>query len=284
MDKSPTILLAAIMAISLTSCSGNSGSGTSASQTGGQPKLLRSLNDTGADYCRDAGGELVDCTTSLPQDGNAGRDYQAAANTLNNALNNTLNKVGSGPVGFDWTKLDSAGRALAYQTQTWLTEGNEADGTTWSCIKDNHTGLLWEVKTDSAESLHYRALRYAWFNPDNDTNGGEPGLQNSDDCNGSACNTLAFVAALNAKVHCGSQRWRMPTVNELMTLVVARNLDLVMDRAYFPNANNDQYWSSQTYVPVRTRAWYLYFSDGSTGSTLKEAPNYLRLVADQETP
>ena len=68
-----------------------------------------------------------------------------------------------------------------------------------------------------------------------------------------------------------------------LPVVVTTNLDLVVDTNYFPNTKNDQYWSNQTYAPVRLRAWYLYFSDGSTGSTIKEAPNYVRLVADGES-
>lgn len=259
-----------VSSMATSSLASSSSSATSSSSS----IALHPINDTGTSYCRDNTGELNECLVSEPQDGNTGRDVKAELGVLD--------KQGAGPQGFDWTKVSNSGKIINPQNNDWMLGGNA--GQQWACVVDNHTGLTWEVKTDDSASPHYTNLRYSWYNPDAATNGSEAGTQNTDDCNGVTCNTLAYIAYLNSLNYCGHSNWRLPTVNELMTLAVTDNIDLAMDTHYFPNAKNDQYWSSQSYAPVRTRAWYLYFSDGSTGSTIKEAPNYVRLVAAEVNP
>lgn len=274
-NTSSTLLLTCLcLTVTLAGCGGGNGSipaSSSAASIASHP-----LNDTGTSFCRDAVGELIDCLISPAQDGSHGRDFAA--------LNGSLAKTGGGQAGFDWSKIARSGNALANQHQGWQNNGNETAGSQWACVHDHHTGLLWEVKSGNDDHPQYANFRYSWFVPNDSINGGEPGLENSQDCNGIACNTQAYIHYLNTENYCGHTNWRLPTMNELMTLTVTDNLDLAMDSDYFPNAKNDQYWSSQTYAPIRQRAWYLYFSDGSTGSTLKEAPNFLRLVADKDTP
>jgi hypothetical protein len=64
------------------------------------------------------------------------------------------------PQRFDFTKLGSTGNVLNIQNATWRAggTGTEDAGTKWSCVKDNHTGLIWEVKTDSGEKKHANVL------------------------------------------------------------------------------------------------------------------------------
>jgi len=104
------------------------------------------LNDTGlligGNYPT---GNNADCSgeTVSEQDCSTGRDKQAA--------DGNLSKIGSGQAGFDFTKLGSDGTPLAIQNQTWDDLGNENSGTQWSCVKDNHTGLIWETKVNSIQ-------------------------------------------------------------------------------------------------------------------------------------
>ena len=258
--------------LTLAACNGK-GNNSSSSQNGSSsssspttPSL--GLNDTGATYCRDNSGNNADCLVAPPQDGNTGRDSQI------------LNKQGSGPAGFDWQKLARDGKTLSNQQLAWQNTGSESASTQWSCVQDHRTGLVWEVKSDVAGSINHRDLRYSWLDDDASRNGGIAGSASNLDCNGSLCDTQAYVAALNDLNFCARSNWRFLSLNELLSLVVTDNLDLVMDTAYFPHAHNDQYWTSQSYAPDRDKAWYLYFSDGSFGSTLKSSPNYLRLVSD----
>ena len=53
----------------------------------------------------------------------------------------THNDNSDGHAGFSYTKLDSNGKPLPDQTVDYAT-------TPWACVKDNVTGLIWEVKTD----------------------------------------------------------------------------------------------------------------------------------------
>ncbi|MDZ7621733.1 MAG: hypothetical protein U5O69_04740 [Candidatus Competibacteraceae bacterium] len=111
------------------------------------------LNDTGITWCaNDTTNNLACPVTSHPgQDGDHGRDALARAGQLQ--------KVGGGKAGLDFTKLDANGNALP------------ASASSWSCVRDNHTGLIWEVKTTSGLRGHV-STRYIWYDPDHSTNGG----------------------------------------------------------------------------------------------------------------
>lgn len=217
------------------------------------------------------------CNDAFPlQDGHFGRDALSRENKLK--------KMGGGHGGFDWTKLGRTGKVLAEQNVPWRIDGSEKEGFQWSCVRDNHTGLIWEIKSNDSTQFNYTNLQYSWYNANEAENGGSPGLQNLDDCNGIACNTQAYIDALNTMKLCGSDQWRLPTVNEQLTLAISDFVDLAMDKNYFPNAKNDQYWSSQTYVPRRELSWYFYYSDGSAASALKITPVYVRLVHQNVNP
>jgi hypothetical protein len=43
---------------------------------------------------------------------------------------------------------------LSIQNAAWIIggTGTESAGTKWSCVRDNVTGLIWEVKTDSGSA------------------------------------------------------------------------------------------------------------------------------------
>lgn len=250
-----------------------SSTASSAASVPSDAHLTKALNDTGTNFCRDINNVTENCLTAPSQDGNHGRDFLAA--------NGELSKTGAGPLGFDWTKIASTGETLTNQQLVWQNGGSEESGTRWGCVQDNNTGLLWEVKSGDVASAHYYLLRYSWFDANSNSNGGNAGLENTSNCNGVSCNTQAYIDYLNNLNYCGSSQWRLPTVNELMTIVVTANLDLVVDEGYFPNTKNDQYLSNQTLASDRARAWYLYFSDGSTGYAPKTSPNYVRLVSKE---
>ena len=81
-----------------------------------------------------------------------------------------------------------------------------ADG---PCVQDIFTSLVWEVKTTKA-GLHHRDHTYTWFDPDEAV--GEldyRGVPNGGQCQGSACDTSAFVAAVNESALCGYTDWRI---------------------------------------------------------------------------
>ncbi len=204
------------------------------------------LNDTGIDWCADGSQNNLDCPVHgyEGQDGDHGRDAQAAAGKLP--------KVGAGDGGFDFTKLDANGEELA------------ASASDWSCVRDNVTGLIWEVKQPvGSGGLRDANHTYTWYNPDNSTNGGYAGTQNSGTCQGSACDTQAFVAAVNSQSLCGASDWRLPSLNELRSIVHNGRIEPAIEQSYFPYTGKlAGYWSSSPYAYNGYYAWYFGFYSG----------------------
>lgn len=234
---------------------------------------LSPLNDTGITLCSSGPeGSAVRCPQpEYPgQDAEYGRDAQA-----------NLSKVGGGNAGFDFTKLDSRGIPLANQTMTWDQEGSEQVGSRWSCVMDNVTGLTWEVKHADLNSVQYFQHKYSWFNDDT-RNGGSPGSLEGGQCVGlTQCNTKDYLAYINTELKlCGSAQWRLPTINELLSIVDHSKVAPPLDTFYFPNASTDAHWSSQTVAHQPDYAWYVYFTAGGNSPLAKFAGGHILLVND----
>lgn len=76
--------------------------------------------------------------------------------------------------------------------------------------------------------------------------------------------------------------WRLPSVNELMTLIdYTKSGPPVINATLFPATGNLSYWTSTTYSVTTTRPWNVSFSNALTGnSTLKTSASfYARCVA-----
>jgi len=222
--------------------------GLAAAQTG-------ALNDTGQTACYDAPGNVVACsTTTTPgQDPRYGRDAAATAGALP--------KTGGGAAGFDFTALDASGNAL------------NAPGS-HACVKDNTTGLWWEVKTTDS-GLRDWSNSYTWYDSSQTSN---PGYQGSETCSntlGGKCNTQAYVNAVNAAGLCGHNDWRLPTRLELLSIVHNGTSDPAIDTGYFPHTRSAWYWTS---MPRLSTAWVVHFIDGSPNVNDKNYINYVRLV------
>lgn len=178
----------------------------------------------------------------------------------------------SRPLSF--TKLDGAGKSLA------------DSATAWSCVRDNVTGLIWEVKSTDG-GLHGKEHTYTWFNPDETANGGVEGREGEPDdliCGSPAvvpggCDTQKYVAAVNAAGWCGSKDWRLPSVDELATLVdYGRSLPAT-PTAYFPDIIMPAgFWTSTPSAAGPSYAWIVIFDDGYLGTCVKSWNYYLRLV------
>lgn len=212
------------------------------------------LNDTGIVRCSSALDNNLDCPTAgyPSQDAQFGRDA-------------TSNDPSDGHAGFSFTKLDDKGEPLP------------ANATTWACVRDNVTGLIWEVKTDDA-GLHDRDWTYTWYNPDPSTNGEDPGLEGGGLCESSTCDTLGFVEAVNAVGLCGATDWRLPTRFELVSIASLDRLGPAIDLDYFPNTLSSQYWSATADAYLSGQAWVVYFSQGGVTVNGKHGAYAVRLV------
>lgn len=119
---------------------------------------------------------------------------------------------------------------------------SETTSTPWDCIADNVTGLFWEVKTpnsDPNDVFDFRSGRwlYSWFNSTGLNDGGVSGTENGGICFDTVnCDTEKYVAAVNAAGLCGFSDWRMPSIDELYTIIDMGKIgNLDYDRNFFPN-------------------------------------------------
>lgn len=238
---------------------------------------IYAINDTGITTCVDGSGVSIDCfdTTSdtFGQDGNYGRDSLEIMNSNDN-----------GDAGFNFTKVSSLGVEL------------DASETDWDCVQDNITGLMWEVKTDD-DGQRDKDWTYTWYSVDSETNGGDEGTEDdgsdatSSSCyegvnnsGSNLCNTSEYVALVNTSKLCGYDDWRMPTVNEMSSLVHYGKGKPAMDTDYFPNTHFStySYWSASTVSNTNTKAWVADFTYGRDWSNFKTSVEYVRLVRSNE--
>jgi hypothetical protein len=223
------------------------------------------MNDTGVSYCRDSSPYDHDCLlvaadtgTHPRQDARYGRDAAAEVGKLT--------KVGGGNAGFDFTALDANGHPT-----TPLPSTNPH-----SCVRDNVTGLVWEVKTTDG-GLRDQKWLYSWFDSVHNYGGNSGKESGGISCKTiGRCDTEKYVADVNAIALCGFSDWRMPTVDELLGIVDYGQSKIegtfpFIDRNYFPNsagggAAGNRYWTASPYGDPNSkdRAWLVYFSDGST--------------------
>ena len=211
------------------------------------PVATGGLNDTGITFGGDdPSGNNPGCTSNIaaPQDCHQGRDA-------------THNVDSDGHAGFSFTKLDANGNSLP------------TSATNWTCVKDNITGLIWEVKTDDG-GIHDKDNTYRW--------GGVTRL-------GSGYGTYyddwdTLVNGSNAANFCGGNNWRVPTVDELQGIVdySVGYPGPTIDTAYFPNAVADLVWSSSPFAYYSSSACGVYFDDGGAGIGYRGGAFGLRLV------
>ena len=279
----------------------------------------RPINDTGISTCSDsslldstAGYEVIsasgvhnndlDCSALTPpvtqstdstevngdlvrggQDALFGRDV-------------THNDDADGHAGFSFTKLGANGIALIDQSKLWNSVGSEATNDQWSCVQDNVTGLIWEVKQDSNSSfgdgLHDADDTYSWYSTDSSNNGGDAGYEDNlgNICTGynvsdasTDCNTQAYVTRVNTQGLCGFNDWRLPVNDELNNIAANDRISPAIDAAFFPNTLINFYWSSSTQAGFNNLVQTVSFFSGDDGRTRKHNNKSIRLVHGSQT-
>ena len=264
----------------------NSGSASPDSQADTSPKLpvtsTGRLNDTGMSWGANyPTGVNTGCLgeTVKAQDCSQGRDAE-------------FNDDTDGRAGFSFTKLDENGQPLS------------ATASSWSCVKDNVTGLIWEIKQGGNgipgdEGLHDPDDLFAWFK---DGNGERRkfdtvcyGASDSADIN--PCRTDQFIERVNAeskKGYCGYSDWRLPTRAELRSIVdyskvnpIHKSTDAVdtsglnpmIETRFFPGTRPLDYWNYS--IPASgSQAWTVSFETGDDNLSFFGTALPVRLVRD----
>lgn len=204
------------------------------------------------------------------QDGQRGQDIIHA--------NNLSEKAGRGEKGFDFTRLDEMGDEV------------DDDNASWRCVRDNITGLIWESKTDVlTTTLHSSSYSYSWYETDEveGFDGDENGISTS--CSLTSCNTESFIAEVNVQGLCNFRDWRLPTHNELLSLLhLGQTTAPMIDTDYFPSTTDSLtvpvwYWTQDSSADgfaneQAQNAWAIDFASGNDNFLNKSTASKVRLV------
>jgi len=238
--------------------------------------VLGDLPDTGVVNCYDISGIIPCGDDNYPrQDADGGRD----------SVVQYLRKIGKGEKAFDFTKLDQFGDELADTANDF------------SCVRDNVTGLIWELKepvisAPPASTLRAANNRYSFVstNAGNGDEAGVPAPALSTCPSAENCGIEAYVEEVNATVYCGGANWRLPTLEELMSIADFSRVgeNHLLDPAFFrfePDyavQNNMFYWTAQTSAEGGggISAWVFDIRNGNDNTLPKQQNQlgYVRLV------
>jgi len=239
------------------------------------------LNDTGIDWCSDEITNLsVDGTRVQKTEGcetllatHPGQDAVYGWDVL--ARDRKVKKTGSGSAGFDFTKLCKGGApANEGNCPPNPLQGSGPDN--WACTRDNVTGLTWEIKID--KGLRSQDNTYTWYREDKTYNADYSGLKNGGSCEGSDCDTHAYIKAINDMELCGASDWRLPTKSELLSIVDNSRFKPAIDERFFPMTLPSYYWTSSPYPDQPDSAWQVYFLYGEALPGKKGQSSAVRLV------
>ncbi|WGZ93932.1 MAG: DUF1566 domain-containing protein [Candidatus Thiothrix putei] len=215
----------------------------------------------------------------------------------------TTNPTTTAPATRTFTQLDANGGDV--------TPGLESA----ACVKDSQSGRAdryWEAKTDepsgqtlSGETFRDKDYGYFWFDGTGGAKGPAAGaatvanLFSGTPCQAygttlKTCDTKDYIAAVNAAKVCNKTTWRLPTKDELMSLVDSTQTQKPYIKPVFGSTAAEDpaganqvtrgYWTSTAVATDASRRVAISF--GSKNGLVEEHLthgshyNYVRLIAD----
>ncbi|HTG01142.1 MAG TPA: DUF1566 domain-containing protein [Nitrospirota bacterium] len=113
-------------------------------------------------------------------------------------------------------------------------------------MQDNLTGLIWTADGNTPNSL-VCSMDGTWQG------------------------ALNYIACLNTTGYLGYTDWRLPNINELMSLIHAGQADTAawLNTQGFSNVQGNFYWSSTTNASDTARAWGVFMQVGNKDTNIK---------------
>jgi hypothetical protein len=121
-------------------------------------------------------------------------------------------------------------------------------------VKDNNTGLAWEIKSFHKNDFNSLDNTYTWEE------------------------AKEYAAQLNAKRFGGCSDWRLPNREELRSIVDYEGSIPAMNKKYFPDATAHFYWSGDINKKEPLFAWGIYFAYGCAICYLRSFRYHVRAV------
>ncbi len=127
------------------------------------------------------------------------------------------------------------------------------------CVQDSITGLIWEGKEANGDRASGKTYTHLSNGLDADTSG--------------------YVAHVNTVALCGFNDWRLPTRQELLTLMrYGVSTAPFINTTWFPNTAESEHWSVELDSADNTRAWYVSFQFRQSNVSERSNVKSVRLV------
>ena len=121
-------------------------------------------------------------------------------------------------------------------------------------VKDNNTGLIWEVKSPRENDFNFKGRKYTFED------------------------AREYIVYLNKIHYAGFSDWRLPNREELRSIVDYSGIIPAIDKKYFPHTRAEFYWSDDPFIKDPVFAWGIYFAYGCGICYLKDSLYCVRAV------